>query len=175
MEVRSHLNKSLFECYQIPLHVIPETRKKQMCLRGVGNWLVGVKKGVGGGPGEVKKEEELGREGKGWRRSFSIFPFTLFSSPPSHFCAHHTGYEVAAESLIPCPFPTRNLKDRSERGEWLQTIEEWDMKGKERTAGEAAILLTFYIPPPFLTWVRGCWPCRPTNYPIYYMTSRKRF
>ena len=36
MEVRSHLNKSLFECYQTPLHVIPETRKKQMCLRGGG-------------------------------------------------------------------------------------------------------------------------------------------
>ena len=28
-----------------------------------------------------------------------------------------TGYEVAAECLIPCPFPTGNLKDRSERGE----------------------------------------------------------
>ena len=53
--------------------------------------MVGVKKRVGGGRGEVKKGEELGREGKGWRRSFFIFPFALFSSPSSHFFAHHTG------------------------------------------------------------------------------------
>ena len=53
--------------------------------------IVDVKKREGGGWGEVKKGEELGRHGKEWRRSFFIFPFTLLSSPPSHFCAHHTG------------------------------------------------------------------------------------
>ena len=31
------LNNSLFEHYQTPLHVTQEMRKKQICLRGVGN------------------------------------------------------------------------------------------------------------------------------------------
>ena len=84
--------------------------------------MEGDKKRMGGGRGEVKKGEELGREGKGRRRSFCIFPFALFSFPPlpaifAPIIQAVTGYEVAAESLIPCPFPTGYLKDRSERGE----------------------------------------------------------
>lgn len=96
------LNNSLFEHYQTPLHVTPEMRKKQMCSEGWGidlptfrlrvvACIAGVKKREGGGRGEVKNREEMGREGKRRRRSFFIFPFALFSSPPSHFFAHHTG------------------------------------------------------------------------------------
>lgn len=105
------LNNSLFEHYQTPLHATPEMRKKQMCSEGWGADLptfrlrvvaciVGVKKREGGGQAEVKNGEEMGREGKGRRRSFFIFPFTLFSSPPPpHFCAHHHRLSQAMRSL----------------------------------------------------------------------------
>ena len=84
---------------------------------------------------------------------FSLSRFSPFLPPTfAPITQAVTGYEVAAGSLIPCPFPTGNLKNHSERGEWLQTIEEWDIIGKEGTASEAAIFLTFYISPPFLTW-----------------------
>ena len=118
--------------------------------------MVGVKKRMGGGRGEVKKGEELGKEGKGRRLSFFIFPFALFFSPPlppifAPITEAVTGYKVAAESLIPCPFPTGYLKDRSERGECHceQLNSETSKEGKG-TAGEAAILPTF-ISPPFFT------------------------
>lgn len=117
--------------------------------------IVGVKKREGGGRGEVKKGEELGREGKGRRCSFFIFPFALFSSPPSHFFAHHTGchrLRGCCGAFNSLSLPYWEFERSSERGEWLQTIEEWDIKGKEGTVGEAATFLIFYICPPFLTW-----------------------
>ena len=122
--------------------------------------MVGVKKRVGGGPGEVKKGEELGREGKGRRRSFFIFPLALFSSPPSHFFVHHTGchrLRGCCGEFNSLSLPYWEFERSSERGEWLQTIEEWDIKGKEGTVGEAAIFLIFYISPPFLTWKFTWW------------------
>ena len=111
--------------------------------------IVGVKKREGGGWGEVKKGEELGRHGKGWRRSF-IFPFTLLSSPPSHFCAHHTGChrlggrcgEFNSLSLPYWEF------ERS-FGTWRMTANNWRVRHhrKGRNGGRSCHLSYFsYLP-----------------------------
>lgn len=112
--------------------------------------IVGVKKTEGGGRGEVKKGEELGRQGQGWRRSFFIFPFTLFSSPHSHFCAHHTGChrlrsrcgEFNSLSLPYWEF------ERS-FGTWRMTANNWRVRHqrKGRNGGRSCHLSYFlYLP-----------------------------
>ena len=112
--------------------------------------IVGVKKREGGGWGEVKKGEELGRHGKGWRRSFFIFPFALLSSPPFHFCAHHTGChrlwgrcgEFNSLSLPYWEF------ERSFRT-WRMTANNWRVRHhrKRRNGGRSCHLSYFsYLP-----------------------------
>ena len=112
--------------------------------------IVGVEKREGGGRGEVKKGGELGREGKRRRRSFFIFPFALLSSPPSHFCAHHTG----------CPrlwgrcgeFNSRSLPYwEFERSfvTWRMTANNWRVRHqrKGRNGGRSCHLSYFlYLP-----------------------------
>ena len=66
--------------------------------------MEGDKKRMGGGRGEVKRGEELGREGKGRRRSFCIFAFALFSSPPlpaifAPIIQAVTGYEAGGTKI----------------------------------------------------------------------------
>ena len=49
---------------------------------------------------------------------FSLSRFSPFLPPTfAPITQAVTGYEVAAGSLIPCPFLTGNLKNHSERGE----------------------------------------------------------
>ena len=108
--------------------------------------MVGVKKRVGGGRKEVKKGEELGREGMGWRRSFFIFPFTLFSSPPSNFFRPSHRLSQAMRLLRRVQFPAPSLLGiwkivRNVENDCKQLKSETSKKRKERRAKLPSFLL----------------------------------
>lgn len=117
--------------------------------------MVGVKKRVGGGPGEVKKGEQLGREGKGQRRSFFIFPFALFSSSPSHFFAHHTGCHrlwgrCGAFNSLSLPY----WEFERSFGTWRMTANNWRVRHHRKGRnGERSCHLSYFLYLPAISHV----------------------